>query len=226
MSSHIKYPTKEEKLEILKRTEEGVPLSWICKQYGITPDTIYRWRESVLTGKEEELTASVTRNHYSEEFKQQVVNEYLEGYGSLRELKTKYGLRSKTTIGNWVSMYTEGKQQTSTSSGGKQTMAARKTTHEERIRIVKYCLENDRNYKQTAELFEVSYHQVHSWVKKFTEGGEQALEDRRGKPKEEDQLTPEDRLKRELRKVQKEKRALEVENAFLKKLEELMRESR
>ncbi len=33
----------------------------------------------------------------------------------------------------------------------------RKNTSEERFEIVKYCLENGRNYQQTAEKFQVSY---------------------------------------------------------------------
>lgn len=56
--------------------------------------------------------------------------------------------------------------------------------------------------------------------------GAKGLEDRRGKAKQEHDLTEEDCLRRELQKVKREKRELEVEVALLKKLEELERESR
>ncbi|WP_396954174.1 helix-turn-helix domain-containing protein [Neobacillus niacini] len=35
------------------------------------------------------------------------------------------------------------------------------TTWEERIQIVIYCLENGKNYQETAETYEVSYQQVY-----------------------------------------------------------------
>ena len=102
----------------------------------------------------------------------------------------------------------------------------RKTSYEERLGIVQYCEAHGNNYHETAELYEVSYQQVYSWVRKYNEGGEKALLDRRGQAKEEINLTELDRLKLENRKLQKANRELEVENAFLKKLEELERRSR
>ncbi|GAA6428550.1 helix-turn-helix domain-containing protein [Dielma fastidiosa] len=48
---------------------------------------------------------------------------------------------------------------------------SRKTTYEERIEIVNYCLEHDKNYKDAAELFNVSYTQVYQWVNKYKEDG-------------------------------------------------------
>jgi hypothetical protein len=64
---------------------------------------------------------------------------------------------------------------------------------------------------------------VYGWVKKWLEGGDQALVDRRGKAKEASHLTEEDKLRIELRKMKKANRELEVENALLKKLQELER---
>jgi transposase len=97
----------------------------------------------------------------------------------------------------------------------------RKTTSAERSVIVQYCIAHDRNYQETAELYQVSYQQVYSWVRKYDDGGEMALIDRRGKAKEESALTETDRLKMEIRRLQKEKSSLELEVQFLKKLEEL-----
>ena len=44
-------------------------------------------------------------------------------------------------------------------------MKYRKTTHEERILIVKDCIQNQLNYKQTAQKYNVSYNLVYQWVK-------------------------------------------------------------
>jgi len=102
----------------------------------------------------------------------------------------------------------------------------RKTSYEERLEIVRYCAAHDSNYQKAAKVYEVSYNLVYCWVKKYDEGGEKALLDRRGKAKEEAALTELDQLKLENRKLLRKNRELEVENAVLKKLEELERRSR
>ena len=67
-------------------------------------------------------------------------------------------------------------------------VAGRKTTIEERREIVKYCIEHNRNYKETAGIYDVSYSQVYSWVKKYDANGEEALTDKRGCHKTDDEL--------------------------------------
>ena len=57
---------------------------------------------------------------------------------------------------------------------------SRKTSREERQKIAKECLENGKNYGETAQKYNVSYQQVYTWVKKFSQMGEAGLEDRRG----------------------------------------------
>lgn len=52
---------------------------------------------------------------------------------------------------------------------------SRKTTQEERIKIVNYCLEHNKNYKKTAKLFDISYTQVYQWVKKYLTSGKEGL---------------------------------------------------
>ena len=99
----------------------------------------------------------------------------------------------------------------------------RKTTWEERIEIVLYCLENDKNYQKAAEIYEVSYQQVYQWVRKYEDGGDEALRDKRGRKKEEAELSPEEKMKLEMKKLERENERLRAENAFLKKLEEIER---
>ena len=53
----------------------------------------------------------------------------------------------------------------------------RTTIFEERMEIVRYCLDNGRNYQQTAEMFAVSYRQVYGWQKKYDADGVHGLED-------------------------------------------------
>lgn len=59
----------------------------------------------------------------------------------------------------------------------------RSTTWQERNEIVLYCIANKRDYGKTAAQFEVSYTQVYQWVKKYDNGGQDALQDGRGRNK-------------------------------------------
>lgn len=98
--------------------------------------------------------------------------------------------------------------------------ARRKTTVEERKEIVEYCISHHRDYKGTASLYDVSYSQVYSWMKKYDAYGEDGLLDKRGHHKADDEVDEIDRLRREnLRlKRQLEERDMTVE--LLKKVKE------
>ncbi|MGB9813665.1 MAG: transposase [Thermovenabulum sp.] len=50
----------------------------------------------------------------------------------------------------------------------------RKTTYDERVEIVKYCIEHQNNYAETAQKYQVSYQQVYTWVSKYENGGNEA----------------------------------------------------
>ena len=102
----------------------------------------------------------------------------------------------------------------------------RKTTVEERIEIVKACVVNGKNYQETAVQYDVSYQQVYQWVRKFEQDGERALEDRRGRTKLIEELTPEDELRLKIQQIERENERLRAENLFLKKLEEIERRRR
>lgn len=99
----------------------------------------------------------------------------------------------------------------------------RTTSWKEKIEIVLYCIAHNKDYQDTAEIHNVSYQQVYQWVQKYEFGGEDALKDRRGRKKDEEELTPEDRINLEMKKLKAENERLRAENAFLKKLEELER---
>ncbi|MGY5344169.1 helix-turn-helix domain-containing protein [Paenibacillus glucanolyticus] len=99
----------------------------------------------------------------------------------------------------------------------------RSTTWQERIDIVLYCLANQHDCQKAAKEHKVSYLQVYQWVKKFEDGGEDALQDGWGKKKALEELTETDLQKLEIKKMKYEMERLRAENAFLKKLQELER---
>lgn len=100
----------------------------------------------------------------------------------------------------------------------------RKINQEDRIRIVKECLENGSSYGETAQKYNVSYQQVYTWVKKFKAQGEAGLEDRRGKRTvAQTARTPEEELKIRIAQLEHENYMLKMERDLLKKLEEIER---
>ena len=65
----------------------------------------------------------------------------------------------------------------------------RKTTYEERIEIVSFCIENHKDYQLTADTYQVSYQQVYSWVRKYEVQGVGSLTDKHGRTKPEVEMT-------------------------------------
>lgn len=97
----------------------------------------------------------------------------------------------------------------------------RKTTQEERVQIVAFCIEHGKDYELTVETYKVSYQQIYAWVRKYEEAGVNGLIDRRGKAKPRDKLTEAERLRQENKILQAKLKDKEMEIALLKKPREL-----
>ncbi|AYA74445.1 hypothetical protein DOE78_02700 [Bacillus sp. Y1] len=61
------------------------------------------------------------------------------------------------------------------------------------------------------------------WIRNYNDHREDGLKDKRGQRKVEPELTPEEKIQREMKRLERENERLRAENAFLKKLEELER---
>lgn len=160
---------------------------------------------------------------YSPELKQEAVQDYLSGNGSLRNICKKYGIKDKRQLRHWISCY-NGHKEMRRPSGAKGEIymtKGRKTTQEERAQIVAFCIEHGKDYALTVETYQVSYQQIYSWVRKYEATGVDGLVDRRGKAKPEDALTEAERLRQENRMLQAKLKDKEMEIALLKKLREL-----
>ena len=161
---------------------------------------------------------------YSKELKQQAVLDYLAGCGSQDDICKKYGIRSKAKLQNWIKKYNGHEELKSSGTGGTLIMTkGRKTTFDERIEIVQYCIAHDHNYAETAEKYQVSYQQARSYTIKYESKGVEALKDNRGKRKSLDSMSELEKLRAEVKILRAEKERAEMEVAFLKKLEEIER---
>ena len=86
---------------------------------------------------------------------------------SQKQLAAKYGLRSSRQLHNWIKWHNNGRTRGHKMSGESRVKQRRETTQEERVAIVRYCLESESNFGATAMKYNISYRQVYTWVKKF-----------------------------------------------------------
>jgi transposase len=100
---------------------------------------------------------------------------------------------------------------------------SRKTTLDERIEIVGYCIANNKDYGKAIEQYGVSYQQIYGWVRKYAKSGPDGLVDNRGKRKDSASMTEVERLRAQLKLKEAENLRLQMENELLKKLEALER---
>lgn len=110
------------------------------------------------------------------------------------------------------------------SGGGSYMKQGRETTFEERVQIVRDCISGGKNYGEMAIKYQVSYQQVRSWTLRFEQMGEAGLQDRRGRRKKDQ--APRTELEQAQIEIEQLKHKLylaEMENALLKKLDEVER---
>jgi transposase len=215
----------EEKIKIVKDYENGThAILEIVKMYNVHHLTVNGWVRKYEKYGVEGLKESTTWKKYSKELKVNAVKDYLSGNYSLRDVIRKYEISSDSVLRQWINKYNGHRELKDTGKRRLSSMTkGRKTTWKERIEIVQDALANGKNYRETAEKHKVSYQQVYQWVRKYEEGGWDALKDRRGRSKSEEELTSEEKMKIEIRRIEKENERLRAENAFLKKLEEIER---
>lgn len=158
---------------------------------------------------------------YAPALKEAAVKDYLSGRGSIRKICKIYKIRSTYQLRDWIKVY-NGHKDFKKQTGGSRMTKGRETTQTERIAVAKACVANGKNYGEVAIEYNVSYQQARSWTLKYIEGGESALEDRRGQRKKDQQPRTElEQAQVEIEQLKHKLRLLEVENHLLKKLEEI-----
>ena len=217
--------SQEEKLRAVHEYLQGVlSLRDIALKYGVGDSSVRKWIAKYNAGGDAALLPNHTKKHYRKSFKQEVVRAYLAGEGSYSELCVRYNIPSFTTARKWVLEYNDCSTIRGSETGGTTIMTkGRKTTYEERIEIVSFCIENHKDYQLTVDTYQVSYQQIYSWVKKYESQGVEALTDKRGRTKPEAEMTELEKLRAENRLLKAQNKRQEMEMAFLKKLDEIER---
>lgn len=212
------------KVEAVKKyLRQQASFSEICRNIGCNHNTLLGWVNIYVNEGPIGLRIQQYKRSYSLELKRSAVKDYLEGKGSYLELVRKYGLRSTSVLGSWIRAYNTHGVIESHRTGEKDCMRkAKKTTYEERIRIVQDCLANGKDYGKTALKFQCSYQQVRSWVQRYKKMGSAGLEDRRGKRAgTQPARTAEEELRNKVAELERKNKDLQMENDILKKVREL-----
>lgn len=220
-----KQISPEEKVKAVKEYLDGKgTVASVAKKYGVTYKPFQRWIRNYQSMGEAAFSREGNRRSYSLELRQKVTAEYLAGGITIEALAKKHKILSEGTVQYWIMKYNRSKEPVCSGTGGRSSMAkGRKTTFEERVEIVRFCIAHDYNYKETSEKYQISYQQARNYTAKYEKSGMDGLEDRRGRRKPESEMNEVEKLKAEMRLLRAEKERAEMEVSFLKKLAEIER---
>ena len=214
-------------LSILRKYVKGkISRSEASKQCGVSERTIARWRVRYEAEGAAGFLPREQNRKYSPELKEAAVKAYLAGCGSMLEICKEYKILDERQLRNWIKVY-NGHKDFKKQTGGSRMTKGRETTQTERLAVAKECIANGKNYGEAAIKYNISYQQARSWTLKYIEGGETALEDRRGQRKKDQQPRTElEQAQIEIEQLKHKLKMLEIENHLLKKLKEIERRDR
>lgn len=189
----------------------------LCRVYGMSQGALKKWIRLYNTFCFEGLRTGSKASYYSSELKESAVQDYLSGNMTGPEVTKKYKIRSETQLRRWIKKYNDHDKLKTSGTGGTGIMTkGRKTSFEERVEIVQYCISHDHSYAETSEKYHVSYQQARSYTIKYETGGVKALRDKRGKRKMPNEMSELERLRAENKILRAEKERAEMEASFLK----------
>ncbi len=197
---------------------------YLADKYHVGRTTIQKW---VALFRVHGINAFITQpgnKSYTKEFKLSCVEAVLSGEGSSVDIAAKNNLHP-TVLESWIKLYNANRELRNYMPEREIYMAEarRKTTIEERKEIVEYCIAHNRDYKGTASIYDVSYSQVYSWVKKYDTNGEDGLSDKRGRHKTDEEIDELERLRRENARLKKQLEEKRMLAELLKKVQEFER---
>ena len=218
----ISGPEKIAAIEKYLRGEDS--LYHLATLLDVSHQSIQQWFQTYQSLGPNGLLNASKNTAYTAELKTTAVKDYLAGGGSHMDMCRKYGIKSTHQLRNWILKYNGHEKLKTSGTGGTQIMTnGRATTYDERVEIVKFCIEHQNNYAETAQQFQVSYQQVYSWTNKYLKNGVGSLQDRRGKRKSENEMSEVEKLRAQNKLLEAENKRKQMEIDLLKKLDEIER---
>ena len=157
--------TDEERVAAVQEYQDGKgSFKAIGDKYGVTAYTVRSLVNRANAGGMDFVKRSRNNKKYTAETKINAVKEYLSGKSSQFEICKKYKITSRIVLQNWISWYNNGKdfKEHTRSERGITMNKGRKTTQEERVEIVAFCIEHGKDYGLAMEKYGVSYQQIYS----------------------------------------------------------------
>ena len=224
MSRKERFTPQEKEQACIDYIEGNRSRSEICSELHISTRTIQDWAAIYKKYGVAGFAKKTKNRSYSKQFKIEIIEKYIRGEASSIELGNQYDI-SSSLLRRWIQMYNANIElkDYNPKQGVYMAKARRKTTIDERKEIVNYCIEHNRNYKETASLYDVSYSQVYSWVKKYDSDGEEGLVDKRGHHKLDDEVDELERLRRENVRLKRQLEEKDMTVELLKKVKEFGR---
>ena len=143
------FETKLLAIEAYERGEGSIRT--ISERFNINKSNFIRWLTIYRSQGADGLIPSQINKGWNKDIKILAVQDYLSGKGSMNDICQKYKISLESILRRWIKVYNDShKDLKSTGSGGRKPMTkARKTTFDERIEIVKFCMANSKNYGMT-----------------------------------------------------------------------------
>ena len=217
----------EDKIRTAKECIYGnISLYSAAERIGVDKTVVMDWVRLYQTEGASAFFPQEGNRRYDPAVKEAAVRDYLAGKDSIRGICKTYKIRSTSQFRSWIKVY-NGHKDFKKQTGGSRMTKGRETTQTERVTVAKECIANGKNYGEAAIKYNISYQQARSWTLKYIEGGETALEDRRGQRKKDQQPRTElEQAQIEIEQLKHKLKMLEIENHLLKKLKEIERRDR
>lgn len=216
----------ETKIKACKEYEKGnKSFVEIGEEINAGDTTVSYWYAKYKEKGPDSLKEKTSKGSFSKEFKMNIIEEYLTGNYTYQQLGHKYDI-SHSTVSKWVNMWYNGIELKDTKQKREDNSMK---TYKERIEIVKWVLNNNKNYKKAAEKYNLNYALIYKWTQTFLKEGEEGLKYKKRGPKFKTKinlgkLTDTEKLKYELEKEKELRKRLELELEILKKKEAVEKE--
>jgi len=220
---NLRKYTPEEKIKLILEFEKGdIPKQTYARSKGINVSTFRGWLMIYKRYGIDGLSPKKS-NHYTYETKIKAVSAYKNHEGTLEDIAMRFGLRATNQLRNWLIQYNNDKNLTATPVRKKVVTVSKKTTLEERIKIVEYMILEHHTYSEASEHFKVSYQQARNWKLLVENSGYSSLADNRGQKKyiDEEKLSEVEKLKLENRSLKAQLNEHKAIEAFEKKFNEI-----
>lgn len=214
--------TVEFRAKVSQEYLDGSSYPFLSEKYNIGKTTLQQWVAKYRLYGIAAFFKVSGNSSYSSDFKKMCAEAVLSGQGSVDDIVARYNISSRAVLRGWIMRYNANRELKDYNPKREVYMAEarRKTTIDERMEIVKYCIGHNCNYKDTATLFDVSYSQVYSWVKKYEANGEEGLPDKRGHHKTDSEVDELERLRRENLRLRRKLEEKDMVVELLKKVKE------